>query len=172
MEKSLTGHFIYILTAEQIKEFSPSLVSIQDGSQKEDLLQLIKGAERQPEIVIGNEGILEVASHPDAEAVVTGIVGCAGLGPTCAAISKGKDICLANKETLIAGKMIWKALLPGICLRGIGLPQSASFAERHKKGNTEQELLRGHPRAKALSQGHHKDGFTLKKWTAMMLISL
>ena len=45
----------------------------------------------------------QVASHPDAEAVVTGIVGCAGLAPTCAAITAGKDICLANKETLIAG---------------------------------------------------------------------
>ena len=79
-------------------------MSIQDGSQREALQQLLKGVEQQPEIVVGNEGILEVASHPDAEAVVTGIVGCAGLGPTCAAISKGKDICLANKETLIAGK--------------------------------------------------------------------
>ncbi len=93
-----------VLPAEQIKEFSPSLVSIQDGSQKEALQQLIRGLERQPEIVVGDAGIVEVASHPDAQAVVTGIVGCAGLGPTCAAISEGKDICLANKETLIAGK--------------------------------------------------------------------
>ena len=93
-----------VLPAEQIKEFSPSLVSIQDGSQKEALQQLISGIERQPEIVVGDAGIVEVASHPDAQAVVTGIVGCAGLGPTCAAISEGKDICLANKETLIAGK--------------------------------------------------------------------
>lgn len=51
----------------------------------------------------------QVASHPDAEAVVTGIVGCAGLAPTCAAITAGKDICLANKETLIAGTplLLW-----------------------------------------------------------------
>ena len=50
------------------------------------------------------EVLLQVARHPDAEAVVTGIVGCAGLAPTCAAITAGKDICLANKETLIAGE--------------------------------------------------------------------
>ena len=94
------------LLAEQIKEFSPSLVSIQDSAQREALKSLIKGVDKQPEIVVGQDGILEVASHPDAEAVITGIVGCAGLGPTCAAISKGKDICLANKETLIAGELL------------------------------------------------------------------
>ena len=44
-----------------------------------------------------------VAAHPEAVSVVTGIVGCAGLKPTVAAINAGKDICLANKETLIAG---------------------------------------------------------------------
>ena len=92
-----------IVFAEQIQEFRPSLVSIQDASQRDSLKQLIKDFDTQPEIVAGEQGILEVASHPDAEAVITGIVGCAGLGPTCAAISKGKDICLANKETLIAG---------------------------------------------------------------------
>lgn len=90
--------------AEQIREFQPALVSIQDAGQREALQALIKDAPRQPEIVAGDAGILEVASHPDAAAVVTGIVGCAGLAPTCAAISKGKDICLANKETLIAGE--------------------------------------------------------------------
>jgi 1-deoxy-D-xylulose-5-phosphate reductoisomerase len=47
-----------------------------------------------------------VARHKDCEAVVTGIVGCAGLAPTVAAIEAGKDICLANKETLIAGASI------------------------------------------------------------------
>ena len=44
-----------------------------------------------------------LSRHEDAQSVVTGIVGCAGLYPTCAAIEAGKDICLANKETLIAG---------------------------------------------------------------------
>jgi 1-deoxy-D-xylulose-5-phosphate reductoisomerase len=91
--------------AEQIKEFAPSLVSIQDGGQVEALKELIKGAARQPEIVVGDAGMVEVASHPDAQSVVTGIVGCAGLAPTCAAITQGKDICLANKETLIAGDL-------------------------------------------------------------------
>ncbi len=51
----------------------------------------------------GPEGVRTVAAYGDAEAVVTGIVGCAGLLPTIAAIEAGKDIALANKETLIAG---------------------------------------------------------------------
>nr|ACJ85147.1 unknown [Medicago truncatula]AFK44085.1 unknown [Medicago truncatula] len=52
---------------------------------------------------LGEQGVIEVARHPDAATVVTGIVGCAGLKPTVAAIEAGKDIALANKETMIAG---------------------------------------------------------------------
>jgi len=54
-------------SAEQIREFSPSLVSIQDGSQVEALKELIKGVDRQPEIVVGDAGMVEVASHPDTQ---------------------------------------------------------------------------------------------------------
>jgi 1-deoxy-D-xylulose-5-phosphate reductoisomerase len=61
-------------------------------------------AHLQPEILVGDEGAVEVARHKDAEAVVTGILGCAGLLPTVAAIKAKKEICLANKETLIAGE--------------------------------------------------------------------
>lgn len=53
---------------------------------------------------VGEQGAVEVARHPDAESVVTGIVGCAGLLPTVAAIKARKEICLANKETIIAGE--------------------------------------------------------------------
>ncbi|XP_037448447.1 1-deoxy-D-xylulose 5-phosphate reductoisomerase-like isoform X2 [Triticum dicoccoides] len=52
-----------------------------------------------PEIIPGEQGVIEVARHPDAVTVVTGIVGCAGLKPTVAAIEAGKDIALANQET-------------------------------------------------------------------------
>ncbi|KAF7080608.1 hypothetical protein CFC21_084660 [Triticum aestivum] len=52
-----------------------------------------------PEIIPGEQGVIEVARHPDAFTVVTGIVGCAGLKPTVAAIEAGKDIALANQET-------------------------------------------------------------------------
>ncbi len=66
---------------------------------------------RQPELVGGSEGLCAAAAWPSAELVVTGIVGCAGLLPTLAAIKAGKDLALANKETLIAaGPVVLPAL--------------------------------------------------------------
>eukprot|EP00891_Asterochloris_glomerata_P005010 jgi/Astpho2/5010/Aster-05944 len=91
------------LLAEQIRQFQPKLVAIKDAGRVKDLKELIKDVPQQPEILVGEEGAVEVARHPEVDAVITGIVGCAGLQPTCAAIEAGKDICLANKETLIAG---------------------------------------------------------------------
>lgn len=91
------------LLAEQIRRFKPKMVAIRDASKVNSLKELIKDVHPQPEILVGEEGTVEVARHPDCEAVVTGIVGCAGLLPTVAAIKAKKDICLANKETLIAG---------------------------------------------------------------------
>lgn len=92
------------LLAEQIRAFpTVNLVSIRDADKIAELQELIADVPNKPEIVAGSDGICEVAAHPDAQSVVTGIVGCAGLYPTVAAIKAGKDICLANKETLIAG---------------------------------------------------------------------
>ena len=62
-------------------------------------------------ILAGESGVVEVARYGDSEAVVTGIVGCAGLLPTIAAIKAGKDIALANKETLIAGGPVVNPLI-------------------------------------------------------------
>ncbi|CAI5514953.1 unnamed protein product [Closterium sp. Naga37s-1] len=86
-----------------VRQFQPSLVSVQNPALVAELKEALAGMERMPEIVAGDSGIVEVARHPDAETVVTGIVGCAGLKPTVASIEAGKDIALANKETLIAG---------------------------------------------------------------------
>jgi 1-deoxy-D-xylulose-5-phosphate reductoisomerase len=91
------------LLAEQIREFQPEIVALGDESKLAQLQEAIASCSRQPQIVVGQEGISEVARYGDAESVVTGIVGCAGLLPTIAAIEAGKDIALANKETLIAG---------------------------------------------------------------------
>lgn len=91
------------LLAQQIATYQPEIVAIADPAQLEELQTLIAHCDRQPEILVGQEGTVEVARYGDAESVVTGIVGCAGLLPTIAAIKAGKDIALANKETLIAG---------------------------------------------------------------------
>jgi 1-deoxy-D-xylulose-5-phosphate reductoisomerase len=91
------------LLAEQIREFKPQIVSISSREKLSELQSAIANINPQPILTAEMEGICEVARYGDAQTVVTGIVGCAGLLPTIAAIKAGKDIALANKETLIAG---------------------------------------------------------------------
>ena len=91
------------LLAKQVMQFKPEMVAICDERKLGELKEAIAALDPQPIVLSGEEGIVEVARYGDAEAVVTGIVGCAGLLPTLAAIEAGKDIALANKETLIAG---------------------------------------------------------------------
>ncbi|RMD72056.1 MAG: 1-deoxy-D-xylulose-5-phosphate reductoisomerase [Cyanobacteria bacterium J149] len=91
------------LLAEQIREFKPEIVAIRDSNKLSELKDVITSVSPQPILLAGEEAICEVASYGEAQSVVTGIVGCAGLLPTIAAIKAKKDIALANKETLIAG---------------------------------------------------------------------
>ncbi len=91
------------LLAQQIRQFRPEIVAICDEDKLQELQEAIADIDPQPILLAGESGVVEVAKYGDAEAVVTGIVGCAGLLPTIAAIEAGKDIALANKETLIAG---------------------------------------------------------------------
>ncbi|KZV23481.1 1-deoxy-D-xylulose 5-phosphate reductoisomerase, chloroplastic [Dorcoceras hygrometricum] len=76
---------------------------VRNESLVDELKEAWAGPQDKPEIIPGEQGVIEVARHPDVVTVVSGIVGCAGLKPTVAAIEAGKDIALANKETLIAG---------------------------------------------------------------------
>lgn len=91
------------LLSQQIRQFRPQVVAIADPNQLPDLKTAIADLDPQPQLLAGEAGVVEVAAYGDAESVITGIVGCAGLLPTIAAIKAGKDIALANKETLIAG---------------------------------------------------------------------
>ncbi len=91
------------LFAQQVRQFQPEIVAIANERKIGELKEAIADLPQPPIILAGAEGIETVAAYGDAEAVVTGIVGCAGLLPTIAAIKAGKNIALANKETLIAG---------------------------------------------------------------------
>ncbi len=91
------------MLAAQIRQFRPEIAAISDAEKLPELKAAIADLDGQPILLAGQAGVIEVARYGDAEAVVTGIVGCAGLLPTIAAIEAGKDIALANKETLIAG---------------------------------------------------------------------
>lgn len=103
---------------EQIRQFRPEIVAIADENQRPNLQAAITDLDPQPILLSGPAGVAEVAAYGDADAVVTGIVGCAGLLPTIAAIKAGKDIALANKETLIAGGPV---VLPLVEAHGVKL---------------------------------------------------
>ncbi len=106
------------LLARQVRQFKPEIVAICNPDKVAELQAALADLDPQPQILAGHDGIVEVARYGDAEAVVTGIVGCAGLLPTLAAIEAGKDIALANKETLIAGG---PAVLPLVKKHGVKL---------------------------------------------------
>jgi len=106
------------LLAQQIREFRPEMVAICDETQLGTVKEAIADLDQPPTLLAGNDGVVEVARYGDSEAVVTGIVGCAGLLPTIAAIEAGKHIALANKETLIAGGPV---VLPLVQKHGVKL---------------------------------------------------
>ena len=111
------GNNVELLT-QQVRQFKPEIVAIYNSDKLESLKDALTGIDPQPTILAGEEGVAEVARYGDAEVVVTGIVGCAGLMPTLAAIAAGKDIALANKETLIAGGPV---VLPLVEQHGVKL---------------------------------------------------
>lgn len=101
------GNNIKVL-ADQINKFQPKLVSVLNPENIDPLNKAINGT--SPEILSGEEGAVAVASVQEVDIVVSAIVGGAGLAPTFAAIQNGKNIALANKETLvIAGEVVLKA---------------------------------------------------------------
>ncbi|CAM9229616.1 unnamed protein product [Discosporangium mesarthrocarpum] len=119
---SLAAGYNINLLARQIIQFRPKMASVGEVTLLPRLRELLSEMGMKeanfPMLVGGTEGIVAVASHDDADIVVTGIVGCAGLVPTVAAIQKKKTIALANKETLIAGG---PAVLPLLKENGVDM---------------------------------------------------
>jgi len=98
------------LLLDQIEAFNPLLVSVADEELAADLIQSLPPGWGD-RIVTGNDGNERVATLPEADTVVSSIVGAAGLKPTYAAILAGKNIALANKETLVmAGELIMETV--------------------------------------------------------------
>jgi 1-deoxy-D-xylulose-5-phosphate reductoisomerase len=106
------------MLAQQIRQFHPKIVAICEEGKLPELKEEIANLSPQPTLLAGEAGVIEVARYSEADVVVTGIVGCAGLLPTIAAIEAGKDIALANKETLIAGGPV---VLPLVQKHGVKL---------------------------------------------------
>ena len=90
---------------EQIREFHPRLVAVWTEEKAKELRDAVKDLDVK--VVSGMDGLIRVCTLPEAEMVVTAIVGMIGIVPTIAAMKAGKDIALANKETLVtAGHII------------------------------------------------------------------
>ncbi|ADI27268.1 1-deoxy-D-xylulose-5-phosphate reductoisomerase [Geobacillus sp. C56-T3] len=109
-----------------IAEFSPSLVAVADRDAYEVLYREYRG---RTTIVYGEEGLIEAAVCPQADVVVTAVVGSVGLVPTLKAIEAGKAIALANKETLVvAGHLVMAAAKRrGVPLLPVDSEHSAIF---------------------------------------------
>ncbi|HWP47843.1 MAG TPA: 1-deoxy-D-xylulose-5-phosphate reductoisomerase [Candidatus Limnocylindrales bacterium] len=101
----LAAHKNIDLLEKQIKKFKPRIASLSDPALARQLKERCRGYD--VEILSGEAGAVRVATIPEVDLVVSAMVGAAGLIPTFAAISHGKDIALANKETLVtAGEII------------------------------------------------------------------
>ncbi|WP_294740903.1 1-deoxy-D-xylulose-5-phosphate reductoisomerase [uncultured Exiguobacterium sp.] len=89
-----------------LNRLQPMLVGVQDETTRQELEHHLT---YHPTIVIGEEGLLDIVTHPEIDTVITAVVGAVGLRPTLAAIEAGKTIGLANKETLVtAGHLVMK----------------------------------------------------------------
>ncbi|NSW84767.1 MAG: 1-deoxy-D-xylulose-5-phosphate reductoisomerase [Syntrophobacteraceae bacterium] len=135
------GHNI-VLLRQQIDAFKPLLVSVFDESLADRLNESFAPGIYKPLIAFGAEGYERVASHPEAEMLVSAMVGAAGLLPTLAAIEAGKNLALANKETLvIAGEIVMNlAVRKGIRILPVDSEHSAIF--QSLQGNHRNALKR------------------------------
>ena len=126
--KALTAGRNIDLLARQIKRFAPEMAVVLDESSR-DALHSRLGAGSSTELLWGDAGFEAAARHPEVQTVVTGIVGAAGLLPTLAAIDAGKDIALANKETLVmAGEIVMaRAADTGSAILPVDSEHSAIF---------------------------------------------
>ena len=98
------GHNVKILE-KQIREFSPRVVAVWEEAAAKELKTAV--SDLDVKIVTGMDGLIEISTLPEVEVLVTAIVGMIGIRPTVEAIKAGKDIALANKETLVtAGHII------------------------------------------------------------------
>ena len=123
------------LLETQIREFQPKLVAVWTEEKAKELRDNVKDLDVK--IVSGMEGLIEIAVLEESEILVTAIVGMIGIRPTIEAIKKGKDIALANKETLVtAGHIIMPlAKEHGVSILPVDSEHSAIF-----------QSLQGNPR--------------------------
>jgi 1-deoxy-D-xylulose-5-phosphate reductoisomerase len=131
------------LLCEQIERFSPKLVAVIAEESARKLGTMLKG--KKPDILYGVPGMIAVATAAESEMVVAAIVGAAGLVPTAAAVKAGKDLALANKETLVtAGHLIMGMVKEkGVRLYPVDSEHSAVFQslQGHRREDVRRVIL-------------------------------
>lgn len=134
------GSNITLLEA-QIREFHPKLAAVWDEAKAKELR--IRTADLSVKIVSGMEGLLELAAMEESDILVTAIVGMIGIRPTVAAIKAGKDIALANKETLVTAGHIIMPLAKecGVSILPVDSEHSAIFQALHGEESREVHKL-------------------------------
>lgn len=137
--KALVAHKSDELLEEQIKLLQPDLAVLSD---KEAAARLTSRYHGRTEILAGEEGVLAAATYAGSDTVLASMVGYAGLRPTLAAINCGKNIALANKETLVAaGSIVMQAVADkGVSLTPVDSEHSAIF--QALRGGRENEVKR------------------------------
>lgn len=142
---AISGNKNTDLLAQQILEFSPKLVCVYDEKYitplQERLREMNCGLDLS--IVSGMDGLIRVATYAEAEIVVTAIVGMVGIRPTMEAIKAGKDIALANKETLVcAGSLIMaEAKKMGVHIYPVDSEHSAIFQSLNGENRKEIDKI-------------------------------
>ena len=126
------------LLEKQAREFRPEIVGLWDEKLAEELKDRLKDMDIR--VVSGMDGLIEIAEHKTSDILVTAIVGMIGIRPTVAAIKAGKDIALANKETLVtAGHIIMPlAKEKGVSILPVDSEHSAIF--QSLQGNTHDSI--------------------------------
>ena len=129
------------LLEEQAREFHPQLIAVWEEAAAKDLAVRLKDTDIK--IVSGMEGLLELARMPEVEILVTAVVGMIGIRPTMEGIRAGKDIALANKETLVtAGHLIIPmAKEYGVKILPVDSEHSAIFQALHGEERRQVEKL-------------------------------
>ena len=129
------------LLEKQVREFRPRLVSLQSEKYCKELK--LRLADMEVEIVSGMEGLIQIAEMEESEVLITAIVGMIGIQPTIAAICKGKDIALANKETLVtAGHIIMPlAAQKGVSILPVDSEHSAIFQSMQGENRAQSQQI-------------------------------
>ncbi|MBQ8085949.1 MAG: 1-deoxy-D-xylulose-5-phosphate reductoisomerase [Lachnospiraceae bacterium] len=130
---------------EQIREFHPKLCAVWDEDKAKELSKAISDVTPTCKIVSSMDGLIELASIPESDILITAVVGMIGITPTIAAIKAGKDIGLANKETLVTAGHIIISLAKemGVSILPVDSEHSAIFQclNGERENNIDKILL-------------------------------